>query len=111
MIEKTMYTTSDGQEFYDLDEAEIREEIDAVNLKQKELRQEILIIQEKCTHNHLTIQAKSNTGNYCKSDDSYWYDAHCRACDKSWHVDQSEKSFISDMYSKSYKDSRIIIKK
>jgi len=30
---------------------------------------------------------RSNTGNFCSVDDSYWYDCYCPTCLKSWKID------------------------
>lgn len=65
--------------------------------KIKQLREEIterqfLIskIQDECTHptSCLTRVAKSDTGNYDSTQDSYWYEFTCGLCDKHWSEDQ-----------------------
>ena len=48
-------------------------------------------IQDACTHPHATLryQYDSNTGNWCKADDSYWTNLYCGLCDKRWTEDGS----------------------
>jgi len=111
MKEQIIYHTDSGEAFYDIDEAQIREQLDALRVKQREIFNEICDIQELCSHNHMTIETKSDTGNYDRSDDCYWFNANCRACGKSWRVDQSENSLVRDRHRNSHKDPRIIIKK
>jgi hypothetical protein len=47
-------------------------------------QQELNHLQESCTHEGAAKVAKSDTGNYCKQDDSYWYDFDCPVCGKRW---------------------------
>jgi hypothetical protein len=50
----------------------------------------IISIQSACSHPKecVTKVAGGDTGNYCKSDDSYWYDFKCGLCEKRWTEDQ-----------------------
>ena len=43
---------------------------------------------EECPHIQFENKAGSDTGNWCKQDDSYWYDYHCFDCGKMWRVPQ-----------------------
>lgn len=53
-------------------------------------RGKITQYQSECSHgNHVKI-AKSDTGNWCPQDDSYWYEITCQDCGKYWHEDQRE---------------------
>lgn len=56
--------------------------------KQAEITKEILALQHSCSHINTTKVAKSDTGNYCKADDAYWYECKCRICGKYWTEDQ-----------------------
>lgn len=49
---------------------------------------EIRHLQANCEHPHATKIAKSDTGNYDKSDDSYWYKCKCPDCLQEWIEDQ-----------------------
>lgn len=48
----------------------------------------ILALQQQCTHPVVTRIPKSDTGNYDRSQDRYWYDCRCVDCDKRWLEDQ-----------------------
>src|SRR6516165_11138876 len=51
-------------------------------------------IQENfCNHPELVGEYKANTGNWDRSDDSYWVEYKCPNCDKYWTEDQSEASY------------------
>lgn len=45
-------------------------------------------IQEACPHTNSTKTARSDTGNWCKADDRYWYDCFCPDCQRVWDEDQ-----------------------
>lgn len=47
----------------------------------------LLEFQETCPHIVVTMEYKSNTGNYDPSADCYWRDYHCHDCDKRWSKD------------------------
>lgn len=111
MKEQTIYHTDSGKQFYDIDEAKIREAVDELADRQREIFNQIADIQEVCEHHHMTIEARANTGNYDKSEDCYWFIADCRACGKHFHVDQSEQSIVRERNRNSHLDPRIIIKK
>jgi len=48
------------------------------------LYKKIRLLQAKCKHKHVNKVPKGNTGNWCKSDDHYWYEIKCLDCDKFW---------------------------
>lgn len=52
------------------------------------LSQVIQQIQEDCPHTDVKKVPKSDTGNWCPQDDSYWYECRCPECDKFWTEDQ-----------------------
>ena len=62
---------------------QIREEISKL---QGQLNQ----IQDECTHPSpcVTKEAKSDTGNWDKGQDRYWYNCKCHLCGKKWEEDQ-----------------------
>lgn len=45
-------------------------------------------IQERCLHVSVVKTPNSDIGNWCRGDDSYWYDCHCPRCDKRWMEEQ-----------------------
>lgn len=49
---------------------------------------QILAIQEQCKHIGATYTAKSDTGNWDRNSDRYWYKCYCGECGKSWTEDQ-----------------------
>lgn len=57
---------------------------------QERLVDEVKSIQQTCTHDNKEGKYKSNTGNWCRDDDSYWIDAHCLDCDKIWMIDSKD---------------------
>ncbi|SOK58350.1 hypothetical protein [Yersinia phage fHe-Yen9-04] len=54
---------------------------------------ELLKFQEECTHEYVQIRARSNTGNYDPSQNSYWYEIKCKCCNKRWDEDQSDSQY------------------
>lgn len=56
----------------------------------KECYAKIVEIQEDCPHPPSTLKkvAKADTGNWCASDDMYWYECKCGLCGKFWMEDQ-----------------------
>jgi hypothetical protein len=55
-----------------------------IRKKIEELNAQLEGHQEKCKHKKVQKIAKSNTGHYDKSNDSYWYECRCPTCLKSW---------------------------
>ena len=55
----------------------IEEQIEGLYTKLKEL-------QKECRHRKVIKEAHSDTGNWCKADDSYWYTFDCPECGKHW---------------------------
>lgn len=107
MKETKIYHSDSGKLFYDIDEAvindkmaELRKQLAAIHLQMQQ-------IQNNCQHNHMTVRAKSNTGNYCSSDDSYWYEGKCRACGETFHTDQSNDTILGKRYSAIGRDPRV----
>jgi hypothetical protein len=61
-----------------------------IKLQIEELKQEVIDIQEQCTHPPLVLvkEYNSNTGNYDPSQDCYWINYHCELCEKRWREEQ-----------------------
>lgn len=45
---------------------------------------EIREIQSECIHSKASKVPKADTGNWCRSDDEYWYQFTCPECMKTW---------------------------
>ncbi len=62
------------------------------NIEQKitKLYNDIKDLQEVCPHDNLQGKFGANTGNYDRSNDSYWVDFVCQDCKKRWSEDQME---------------------
>ena len=60
---------------------EIKNEIDLLEI-------EVLNFQSKCRHTNAVHQYCGNSGNYDRSQDSYWIEFHCYDCGKYWTEDQ-----------------------
>lgn len=62
---------------------ELRKKID-------DLQTQIDRIQEQCSHPDAAVTrvAKSDTGNYDRTQDAYWYECECKLCEKRWTEDQ-----------------------
>ena len=48
------------------------------------LQKEIVRQQEMCNHKNHVRTGHSDTGNWCKADDCYWYEFICHDCGKYW---------------------------
>lgn len=101
------YKTSDGKEFNNLEDAqkhdatlgfdEFHHNIHQDILKNNEtinlLNSEIKRLQRCCSHPAVKIKATASTGNWCQSDDRYWYDIECKCCLKKWREDQEDSKY------------------
>ena len=67
---------------------EITKRLEKIN----KLNLEIECFRNKCPHENITGRYKSNTGNWCPSDDSYWIDVNCLDCGKRITADSKEDS-------------------
>ena len=65
----------------------LRERMD-LQIAIKKLENQILKLQGLCEHPRSITTPRSDTGNYSKSDDRYWYEHKCPDCDKRWETDQ-----------------------
>ena len=66
----------------------IREKVKAVEAELNVCYAALSALQASCPHNGVTKTPKSDTGNWCHSDDSYWYHCECPVCGKVWTEDQ-----------------------
>jgi hypothetical protein len=62
--------------------------VEKLKAKISKLYEQIKEIQKVCPHTNVTKTARSNTGNWCKADDRYWYDCFCPDCQRVWDEDQ-----------------------
>jgi hypothetical protein len=56
----------------------------------KEIHEKIVDIQENCNHPESALEKKGNssTGNWDPMDNCYWWEFHCKLCDKRWTKEQ-----------------------
>lgn len=59
-----------------------------IKAKISKLTNEIIEIQDRCSHENVIKEARSDTGNFCKADDYYWYDCKCQDCLQTWAEDR-----------------------
>jgi transposase-like protein len=52
------------------------------------LNQQLKALQTTCPHTNATKTPKSDTGNWCKADDAYWYEYKCPDCGRFWTTPQ-----------------------
>lgn len=71
----------------------IRKQVSRIRAMQTRLIVEVQHLQEVCPHEHKTGKYKGDTGNWCPDDDSYWIDAHCLDCDKSWMIESHHAAY------------------
>ena len=62
---------------------QIQRALRSVNLKIAKLVEAKNRIIEECDHADVTRVYKSNTGNWCPQDDSYWTEFTCNTCGKN----------------------------
>jgi hypothetical protein len=66
----------------------IRESREEVQAQIMHYTNELIAIQDRCTHPGAMKENKANTGNYDRSQDTYWKDCVCPDCGKRWMEDQ-----------------------
>ena len=66
----------------------VRMEMNNLLIERDRIEKSILVLRSQCGHYDVKKIARSNTGNYDPSADSYWYDCTCPDCDKFWMEDQ-----------------------
>lgn len=62
--------------------------VPALMQARKDIDKRIQAIQDACAHPNYEKTAKSDTGNWCRGDDRYWYELKCSTCLKQWTEDQ-----------------------
>lgn len=62
---------------------EILEILEAISILNTELHR----FRNECQHLNIKYKYKSNTGNWCSVDDSYWLDIICKDCGKPIRID------------------------
>jgi hypothetical protein len=105
-----VYITPDGSEFTSKERAmEYQELKDAEDQEFAAQRMEYLRLREisgkaisdlnafrvNCKHKYVTVKPEADTGNWCKTDDSYWYAITCKCCEERWNEDQSTSKYRS----------------
>jgi hypothetical protein len=66
----------------------IRESHEELQAKIAVHYKEIDALREKCTHPNAKKENKADTGNYDRSQDSYWKECVCPDCGKRWMEEQ-----------------------
>jgi hypothetical protein len=66
----------------------IKNQLIALREKEALICASIKSLQDKCKHPNVSKTYKSDTGNYDKSQDSYWIEFKCPDCEKYWCQDQ-----------------------
>ena len=78
-----------------------------VNILKDEISDRSKIIKEiqdnLCHHIGHEIVPKSDTGNWCRQDDEYWYEHACDICGKRWHTDQSRGNVGTGIVKRKYR--------
>ena len=67
---------------------QIREERERIELEEKKIQTRKLNLQTGCEHPSAIKIPKADTGNWCKADDSYWYECSCPDCGRRWIEDR-----------------------
>jgi hypothetical protein len=62
--------------------------MDALKMATSRIYSEIRNLQKICKHVNAEKIPNSDTGNWDRGQDSYWYDCSCPDCDKRWMEDQ-----------------------
>jgi hypothetical protein len=67
--------------------------IQHLKMQLAEIQAKIEQIQTECSHPESvrTRVPGSDTGNWCRQDDEYWYDHTCGLCEKQWRTSQREE--------------------
>jgi hypothetical protein len=73
----------------------------AIKKKISKLTEQLLYIQQECSHENVVGEMKGDTGNWCQQDDSYWISADCQDCGKHLHIDSKKERDLYRKYSMS----------
>jgi Tfp pilus assembly protein FimT len=71
-----------------ISQKKLRAEAEALIESISQARSALEALQARCRHPAATKTADSDTGNYCRSDDSYWFNCVCPDCGLRWTEDQ-----------------------
>lgn len=66
----------------------IKDHKQSLDAERIDLNVRLSIIQNRCTHPFVIKVAESDTGNYDKTQDAFWYKCECPDCGKHWTEDQ-----------------------
>jgi len=67
--------------------SDIKDKVQRIKNMQEKLTSELQQLQASCPHENKQGEYKGDTGNWSSSDDSYWIDARCLDCGKTWIID------------------------
>lgn len=79
---------SDATQYFSKKKSAIRNRINLIDQEIRKLEEQKDDIRKKCRHTNAVAEYGSDTGNWCKSDDSYWINYHCYDCGDRWVKDQ-----------------------
>ena len=71
-----------------LDAIDIRARRQDIEMKISALEEALVELKNICKHKNAYKIAKGDSGNWCSSDDYYWYEFHCEDCGKNWSAEQ-----------------------
>ena len=85
----------------------IATKVERLNKKISELSCQITELRKICPHENLVGVYKSDSGNWCSSDNSYWVELDCKDCGNAWHEDQEGLGYDPDWnYSRTHEGFR-----
>lgn len=72
----------------DINQKVIKETREDIETRIETLKNGLKTLQNYCHHPYVIKTSKSDTGNWCKTDDSYWTEFKCPDCGKFWIEDK-----------------------
>jgi hypothetical protein len=103
-----IFVTPDGSEFsskeqaieyqelqFSKDQAFAEKRMEFLRLREiaGKANSDLFAFQSNCEHQYVTVKPESDTGNWCKSDDSYWYVITCKCCELRWQENQDTSKY------------------
>lgn len=67
---------------------DIKKEYERLWAIKRKIHTKLRTLQEVCNHPLAVKTPHADTGNWCKDDDSYWYEFQCPDCGKFWTTPQ-----------------------
>lgn len=67
-----------------------KEKVERIEAMRLRLWKELEALREECPHDNKAGEYKSDTGNLCEYDDSYWIQGVCLDCGKRFHIDSKK---------------------